>query len=135
MSIIQGAGEGKGREGRVLSGEGYHSTGRATIARAFMSLSRHPSQSCSKAGRSFGRHPLSLQSWSIWVIAGWPTRLLPWLGDQSSSRLLVSSCFARQEWPAKCILCSRKIVEMSGMGPWSCSLVGCLQFGEAITTK
>ena len=24
MSIIQGAGEGKGREGRVLSGEGYH---------------------------------------------------------------------------------------------------------------
>ena len=26
MSIIQGAGEGRGRKGRVLSGEGYHSS-------------------------------------------------------------------------------------------------------------
>ena len=122
------------------------------LAEAFMSLSLRPSRSCNKAGRSFGRHPASLQSSmlaspadilrrasrvpsprlrmsagearSMQVIAGRPTRLLPWLGDQSS-RLLASSCFARQQWPAKRTLRSRKIVEMSGMGSWNCSLVGC----------
>ena len=50
------------------------------------------------------------------VIAGRPTRLLAWLGDQSG-RSLASSCFACQQLHAKRILHSRKIVEMSGMGP------------------
>ena len=81
-----------------------------------MSPPRHPSPSCSKAGRLFRGHPLSLQSWEMKVIVGQPTRLLAWLGDQSS-RSLVSSCFACQQLHAKCILHSCKIVEMSGMGP------------------
>ena len=54
MSIIQRAGEGRG---------GFF------LERAIMSPSRHPSWSYSKAGRLFGRHPLSLQSWLMKVIA------------------------------------------------------------------
>ena len=84
--------------------------------------------------RLFGRHPLSLRSWLMKVIAGRPAFLLPWLGKQCN-RLLASSCFTRQQWPAKRILHSCKIVEMSGMGPWSRSLVGCLQFGEGYNYK
>lgn len=44
--------------------------------------------------------------------------LVPWLGVQSSS------CFAHQHCPAKYILRSRKIVEISMMGRYSCDLIG-----------
>ena len=49
----------------------HHHHHHAELARAFMTLSRHPSRSCNKAGRSSERHPVSLQGWSMLVIAGW----------------------------------------------------------------
>lgn len=52
------------------------------------------------------------------VVARQPTCLAQWQGVQSS-RSLPSSCIARQQYPAKRILLSRKIVEISQ----SCDLV------------
>ena len=79
-------------------------------------LSCHLLRSCIKFGRSSGKHPVSLLIWSIYMMAGCPTRVWPWRGVQSR-RSLASSCFSRQQCPAKRILRSNRIFEMSGMGP------------------
>ena len=56
---------------RLLLSLSSSSSSSARASSAFMTISCHPSRSCNKAGKSFERHPVSLQSWSMLVIAGW----------------------------------------------------------------
>ena len=92
-------------------------TSLSSSGRASSCINSTTSNHCDSASVLEGpweRHPVSPLSWSIKVVAGRPIRMWPWRRDKRK-RSLASSCFARQQCPANCILRLRIIIEMSGL--------------------
>ena len=75
-------------------------------------------------GSSSNLHPVSSDSWSMYVFLGRPCDLFPCLGFQSSTSAISSSLLC-QQCPANLILCCRmELLLIFGMFPYSSLFVG-----------
>ena len=96
----------------------------APLTRISLTLSRHFSLSFITSGRSSGLHPVSSHSCCMYVWAGRPAFVRPYVGVHRST-LLMSLSLLLQQCPA-CLVCITWIVfMMGGRWPYSWSLVGC----------
>ena len=102
----------------------YHHDDVMPLARISLTLSRHFSLSFIASGRSSGLHPVSSQSYCMYVLAGRPALRRPYVGVHRSTSLMSSSLLP-QQCPA-CLVRLTWIVFMIG-GRWSYGwcLVGC----------
>ena len=89
-----------------------------------LTLSHHSSLSSITLGRSSILHPVSVQSFCRWVLAGCPTLACPCEGVHGRT-LLMSSSLLLQQCPL-CLVCLIWMVfEMGGRWPCSCCFVRC----------
>ena len=94
------------------------------VARIFLTLYRHSSQSFIALGRSSGQHPVSSHSCWMYVRAGRPAFARPCAGIHKSTSLMSSSLLL-QQCPA-CLVCLTWIVfVIGGRWPYRWCLVGC----------
>ena len=82
-----------------------------------MTISLHPSLSLIILGRSSMQHPVSAQSWSMYVFAGRPTLACLCAGFHRRTSLMSSSLLLQQ-----CPACP---VRLTRRWPYSCFPVGC----------
>ena len=93
------------------------------LARISLTLSRHFSRSFA-SGRSSGPHPVSSQSFWMYVRAGRPAFARPYVGIHRSTSLMSSSLLLQQ-----CLACLVRLTwivfVIGGRWPYSWYLVGC----------
>ena len=94
------------------------------IARISLTLSRHFSLSFIASGRSSGLHPVSSHSCCMYVRAGCPAFVRPYVGVHRSTSLMSLSLLLQQ-----CLAClvylTWIVFVMGGRWPYSWCLVGC----------
>ena len=85
-------------------------------------LPSHPSLLSITPGRSTKLHPISTQSWCIWVLAGRPTLACPYVGIYRRTSLMCSSLLLQQ-----CPPCLVRLIffKMGGKWPYSCCFRSC----------
>ena len=89
-----------------------------------MTISRQLSLSFIAPVRSSVQHPVSAQSWSLYIFAGRPTLAFPCDGFHSKTSLMGSSLLL-QQCPA-CLVClTRMVCVIWGRWLYSCFLVEC----------
>ena len=94
------------------------------LARIFLTLSHHFSQSFIASGRSSGLHSVSSHSCWMYVRAGRPAFARPYVGVHKSTSLM-SSPLLLQLCPT-CLVCLTWIVfVIGGRWPYSWCLLGC----------
>ena len=94
------------------------------LARISLTLSRHFSLSFITCDRSSGLHPVSSQNCCMYVRAGRPAFVRPYVGVHRSTSLMSSSLLL-QQCPA-CVVCLTWIVFVMGdRWPYSWCFVGC----------
>ena len=104
----------------------YHHNHHHVVLVAWISLtlSRHFSLSFIASGRSSGLHPVSSHSCWIYVRAGHPAFVWPYVGVHKSTSLMILSLLL-QQCPA-CLVCLTWIVfVIGGRWPYSWCLVEC----------
>ena len=89
-----------------------------------LTLSRHFSLSFIASGRSSGLHPVSSQSYCMYVRAGRPAFARPYVGVHRSTSLMSSSLLL-QQCPACLVRLTWIVFVMGGRWPYSWCLVGC----------
>ena len=94
------------------------------LARIFLTLSCHFSQSFIASGRSSGLHPVFSHSCCMYVRAGRPAFAWPYAGVHWSTSLM-SSSFLLQQCPACLVRLTCIVFVMGGRWPYSWCLVGC----------
>ena len=94
------------------------------LARTSLTLSRHFSLSFIASGRSSGLHPVSSHSCCMYVRAGRPAFVRPYVGVHRSASLISSSLLLRQ-CPACLVRLTWTIFVMGGRWSYSWCLVGC----------
>ena len=94
------------------------------LARISLALSRHFSLSFITLGRSSGLHPVSSHSCWMYVWAGRPTFVRPYVGVHRST-LLMSSCLLLQQCPTCLVHLTWIVFVMGGRWPYSWCFVGC----------
>ena len=102
----------------------YHHHHVALLAWISMTISLHPSLSLIILGRSSMQHPVSAQSWSMYVFAGRPTLACP-CASFHRRKSLMSSSLLLQQCPACLVRLTRMVWVICGRWPYSCFLVGC----------
>ena len=93
-------------------------------ARISLTLSRHFSLSFIASGRSSGLHPVSSQSCCMYVRAGRPAFVQPYVGVHRSTSLMSSSLLL-QQCPTCLVRLTWIVFEMGGRWPYSWCFVGC----------
>ena len=93
-------------------------------ARISLTLSRHFSLSFIASGRSSVPHPASSQSYCMYVRAGRPAFVQPYVGVHRSTSLMSSSLFL-QQCPACLVRLSWIVFVMGGRWPYSWFFVEC----------
>ena len=93
-------------------------------ARISLTLSRHFSLSFITSGRSSGLHPVSSHSCWMYVWAGCPAFIRPYMGVHRSTSLMSSSLLL-QQCPACLVRLTWIVFVMGGRWPYSCCLVRC----------
>ena len=94
------------------------------LARISLTLSRHFSLSFIASGRSSGLHPVSSQSYWMYVRAGRPAFARPYVGVHGSTSLM-SSFLLLQQCPACLVRLTWIVFVMGGRWPYSWCFVGC----------
>ena len=94
------------------------------LARISLTLSRHFSLSFIASGRSSGLHPVSSYSCCMYVLAGRPAFVRPYVGVHRSTSLTSSSPLL-QQYPACLVRLTGIVFVMGGRWPYSWCLVGC----------
>ena len=94
------------------------------LARISLTLSRHLSLSFIASGRSSGLHSVSSQNCCIYVRAGRPAFLRPYVGVHRSTSLM-SSFLLLQQCPACLVRLTWIVFVMGGRWPYSWCLMGC----------
>ena len=93
------------------------------LARISLTLSRHFSLSFIASGRSSGLHPVSPHSCCMYVRAGLPAFVRPYVGVHRSTSLMISSLLL-QQCPA-CLVClTWTVFLMEDRWPYSWCFVG-----------
>ena len=103
----------------------YHHHHVVPLARIFLTLSRHFSQSFIASDRSSGLHPVSSRSCWMYVRAGRPAFARPYVGVHWSTSLMSSSLLLLQLCPACLVRLTLIVFVMGGRWPYSWCLVGC----------
>ena len=93
-------------------------------ARLPLTLSRHFSLSFISSGRSSGLHPVSSHSCCMYVRAGRPGFVRPYVGVHRSTSLM-SSFLLLQQCPACLVRLTWIVFVMGGRWPYSWCFVGC----------
>ena len=93
-------------------------------ARIFLTLSRHFSLFFIASGRSSGLHPVSSHSCWMYVRAGHPAFVQPYVGVHRSTSLMSSSLLF-QQCPACLVRLTWIVFVMGGRWSYSWCLVGC----------
>ena len=93
-------------------------------ARISLTLSRHFPLSFIASGRTSGLHPVSSQSWCMYVRAGRPALARPYVEVYRSTSLMSSSQLL-QQCPACLVRLTWIVFLMGGKWPYSWCLVGC----------
>ena len=94
------------------------------LARISLTLSRHFSLSFIASGRSSGLHPVSSHSCWMYVCAGHPAFVQPYVGVHRSTSLM-SSPLLLQQCPACLVRLTWIVFMIGGRWPYSWCLVGC----------
>ena len=94
------------------------------LARISLTLSHHFSLSFIASGRSLGLHPVSSHSCYMYVRAGRPAFVRPYVGVHRSTSLMSSSLLL-QQCPAYLVHLTWIVFVMAGRWPYSWCLVGC----------
>ena len=94
------------------------------LARISLTLSRNFFLSFIASGRSSGLHPISSQSFCMYVRAGRPAFVRPYVGVHRSTSLM-SSPLPLQQCPACLVRLTWIVFVMGGRWPYSLFLVGC----------
>ena len=94
------------------------------LAQIYLTLSRHFSLSFIASGRSLGPHPVSSHSSCMYVRAGRPAFVRPYVGVHRSTSLMSSSLLL-QQCPACLVRLAWIVFVMGGRWPYSWCLVGC----------
>ena len=89
-----------------------------------MTISLHPSISLIILGRSSMQHPVSAQSWSMYVFVDWHTLACPCAGFHRRTSLMSSSLLL-QQCPACLVRLTRMVWVICGRWPYSCFFAGC----------
>ena len=97
-----------------------------TPARISLTLSRHSSLSFIASGRSSGLHPVSSQSYCMYVRAVRPAFARPCVGVHRRTSLMSSSLLL-QQYPACLVRLTWIVFVMGGRWPYSCCFVGCFR--------
>ena len=93
-------------------------------ARISLTLSHHFSQTFITSGRSSGLHPVSSQSYCMYVRAGRPAFARPYVGVHRSTSLMSSSLLL-QQYPACLVRLTWIVFVMGGKWPYIWCFVGC----------
>ena len=104
------------------------------LARTSLTRSRHSSLSSIALGRSSMLHPVSVQSYCRYVLAGCPTLARSCEGVHRST-LLMSSPLLPQQCPACLARLIWMVFEMGGGCPYSYCFVGCCLLDLFNTTR
>ena len=96
----------------------------ASSARVYLTFSRHLSLSSIASGRSSGLHPVSAQSFCIYVLSGRPAFARPCEGVHKSTSLMSSSLLL-QQCPACLVRLTWIVFMIGGKRPYSCCFVWC----------
>ena len=94
------------------------------VARISLTLSRHFSLSFIASGMSSGLHPVSSHSCWMYIRAGRPAFVRPYVGVHKSTSL-VSSSLLLQQYPACLVRLTWIVSVIGGRWPYSWCLVGC----------
>ena len=94
------------------------------LARISLTLSCHFSLSFIASGRSSGLHPVSSHSCCMYVRAGRPAFVQPYVGVHWSTSLMSSSLLL-QQYPACLVRLTWIVFMMGGKWPYSWCLAGC----------
>ena len=94
------------------------------LARISLTLSCHFSLSFIAFGRSLGLHPVSSHSCGMYVRAGRPAFVWPYVGVHRSTSLMSSSLLL-QQCPACLVHLTWIVFVIGGRWPYSWCLVGC----------
>ena len=92
-----------------------------------LTLSRHFSLSFIASGRSSGLHPVSKHSCCMYVLAGRPAFVRPYVGVHMSTSLMSSSLLL-QQCPACLVRLIWIVFVMGGRWPYSWCFVRCLSY-------
>ena len=110
----------------------HHQNHVVPLARISRTLSRHFSLSVIASGRSSGLHPVSSNSWCVYVRAGLPAYARPYVGVHRSTSLMSSSlllqqcpaCLFRLTWIVSCWEAGgRIVVALWGVAARTCSML------------
>ena len=93
-------------------------------ARISLTLSHHFSLLFIVSGRSSGLHPISSHSCCMYIRAGCPTFVRPYVGVHRCTSLMCSSLLL-QQCPACLVRLTWIVFMMGGSWPYSWCLVGC----------
>ena len=93
------------------------------LARISLTLSRHFSLSFIASGRSSGLHPVSSHRCCMYVLAGRPAFVRPYVGVHGSTSLMSSSLLL-QQCPACLVRLTWIVFVMGGRWPYSWCFVG-----------
>ena len=102
----------------------YHHHHIVPLAQISLTLSRHSSLSFIASGRSSGLHPVSSQSYCMYVRAGRPAFARPYEGAHWKTSLMSSSLLL-QQCPACLVRLTLIVFVMGGRWPYSWGFVGC----------
>ena len=94
------------------------------LVRISLTLSCHFSLSFIASGRSSGLHPVSSQSFCIYIRAGRPALARPYEGNHRSTSLMSSSLLL-QQYPACLVRLTWIVFVMGGRWPYNRSFLGC----------
>ena len=96
------------------------------LARISLTLSYHFSLSFIASGRSSGLHPISSHSCCMYVRAGRPALVCPYVGVHRGTSLMSSSLLL-QQYPACLARLTWIVFMMGGRWPYSWCFVGCFR--------